>query len=244
MKMNFEDYVASLESKASHSEILGALTDYFGSHGYQRIIWLYLPPESLFDFSRVELVYSGYDDFPDVVSVMKQGINSRKNVDRDELRSHEALKPHTRGDEPYVGVFADISKGILKALETYNLSPGIRISAYGSKQRDSIFDVAKDINPETPQINLSHRQIELTCQAAHQRLCEIRALERLTEYKLTPRELGVLRGVIRGLSDSEIARVMDISPYTVGSYNRSIYLKLKVKDRTNAAVKALDLGLT
>lgn len=60
---------------------------------------------------------------------------------------------------------------------------------------------------------------------------------------LSDRELDVLRLLARGYSNSDIARQLYLSEGTVRNYVSSILAKLKVPDRTRAAVLALRYGL-
>ena len=60
---------------------------------------------------------------------------------------------------------------------------------------------------------------------------------------LTDRELEVLPLLARGLTNQEIARRLVISPGTVKHHVRHIVSKLGVSDRTQAAVRAVELGL-
>ncbi|GAB4515375.1 MAG: response regulator transcription factor [Anaerolineae bacterium] len=53
---------------------------------------------------------------------------------------------------------------------------------------------------------------------------------------LSPRELDVLALIARGLTNSEIARKLDISVNTVGYHLKNIFLKIKVNNRTEATV--------
>ena len=61
---------------------------------------------------------------------------------------------------------------------------------------------------------------------------------------LTPRELEVLELVTLGLTNREIAGTLSCSPGTVKVHVEHIIAKLEVSDRTQAAVRAVELGLT
>ena len=60
---------------------------------------------------------------------------------------------------------------------------------------------------------------------------------------LTERELDVLRLLVQGYSNPEIAQRLHLARGTVRNYVSAILGKLNVSDRTQAAVKALRLGL-
>jgi len=60
---------------------------------------------------------------------------------------------------------------------------------------------------------------------------------------LTPREHEVLRLVAQGQTNYEIARVLTLSVSTVKTHIEHIIAKLGVSDRTQAAVRAAELGL-
>jgi DNA-binding NarL/FixJ family response regulator len=60
---------------------------------------------------------------------------------------------------------------------------------------------------------------------------------------LTPRELTVLKLLMTGLSNKEIARNLSISVDTVKEYVSASYRKLDVMDRVSALRKAQELGI-
>jgi DNA-binding NarL/FixJ family response regulator len=60
---------------------------------------------------------------------------------------------------------------------------------------------------------------------------------------LSPRERDVLRLLARGMSNSDIAATLFLTEGTVRNYVSSIFSKLDVSDRTQAAVIALRHGL-
>lgn len=61
---------------------------------------------------------------------------------------------------------------------------------------------------------------------------------------LTPREKDVLEHLARGESNKEIARALDLQIVTIKLHVRGICKKLDVANRTQAALKAQEMGLT
>lgn len=61
--------------------------------------------------------------------------------------------------------------------------------------------------------------------------------------QLTPREKDVLTHLARGESNKEIARALDLQVVTVKLHVRGVCQKLGAKNRTQAALKARELGL-
>jgi DNA-binding NarL/FixJ family response regulator len=61
--------------------------------------------------------------------------------------------------------------------------------------------------------------------------------------RLTPRETDVLRAVAAGGSNAEIARSLYLSEGTVKTHVASVLAKLALRDRTQAAIAAYELGL-
>lgn len=60
---------------------------------------------------------------------------------------------------------------------------------------------------------------------------------------LTPREVEILRLLAGGYSNKEIAAAIHLSTGTVKNHVSAILLKLGVRDRTRAVLRALELGL-
>jgi DNA-binding CsgD family transcriptional regulator len=65
----------------------------------------------------------------------------------------------------------------------------------------------------------------------------------LLTARLTKREIQVLRLIVQGMTNVEIARTLAFSPSTIRNDTTSIYAKLGVKGRPEAAAIAVDLGL-
>jgi len=60
---------------------------------------------------------------------------------------------------------------------------------------------------------------------------------------LSSRELEVLQLITKGFTADEIASLIEVSPYTVQTYVRRIYSKLKVKSKAEAIYEARHHGL-
>ena len=70
-----------------------------------------------------------------------------------------------------------------------------------------------------------------------------RLAERIPVSELTKRELDVLRLIVKGKSNKEIANVLGITEGTVKYYVNIILSKMGVSDRTEAATSALKRGI-
>jgi DNA-binding NarL/FixJ family response regulator len=60
---------------------------------------------------------------------------------------------------------------------------------------------------------------------------------------LSEREREVLELVVKGFRFPEIAKLLGLSPHTVGTFVRRIYRKLEVRSRGEAVFEALQLGI-
>ena len=68
-------------------------------------------------------------------------------------------------------------------------------------------------------------------------------IEHVGSEELTPAEANILRMIVGGMSNKEIAFALDISENTVKTHTRNIFDKLGVSDRTSAATLAIKRGL-
>jgi len=60
---------------------------------------------------------------------------------------------------------------------------------------------------------------------------------------LTPREMDVLHLLIKGRSNKEIGSALDVTEDTVKAHFRTLFAKLNVRDRTEAAISAIQHGI-
>ncbi|MGH9947834.1 MAG: LuxR C-terminal-related transcriptional regulator [Pyrinomonadaceae bacterium] len=67
--------------------------------------------------------------------------------------------------------------------------------------------------------------------------------ENLGREELTPTEANVLRMIVGGMSNKEIAFTLEVSENTIKSHIQNIFGKIGVSDRTSAATTAIKRGL-
>ncbi|MDI1335978.1 MAG: response regulator transcription factor [Lacunisphaera sp.] len=97
--------------------------------------------------------------------------------------------------------------------------------------------------------DMSTEEIAGTIRGVHQGSTEIpqRIAERLAErarrQSLSRREQEVLHLLVRGRSNKEIGAQLFISEETVKSHLKTLFAKLKVRDRTDAAISAVRHGI-
>ncbi len=72
--------------------------------------------------------------------------------------------------------------------------------------------------------------------------CQICTVENDTQNALSPREKEIVRLVMKGLSTRGISQLLEISPWTVATHMRRIFLKLGVKSRAEMVAQVLQGG--
>lgn len=97
--------------------------------------------------------------------------------------------------------------------------------------------------------DMSTEEIAGTIRAVQRGSTEVppRIAERLAaraqRQSLSPREQEVLHLLVRGRSNKEIGAQLFISEETVKSHLKTLFAKLKVRDRTDAAISAVRQGI-
>lgn len=65
----------------------------------------------------------------------------------------------------------------------------------------------------------------------------------LPSHDLTPREVDVLTLVAKGLSRKQIAELLELRIHTVSGYIKTVYSKLNINSKSEAALEAARIGL-
>lgn len=130
------------------------------------------------------------------------------------------------------GLTAGAEGYLLKAIHPKDLAAGIRLVYKGGTLIPQ--DIAKLL---VSQINHAHTK---PIETSHP--VKLTKREKIN-YHLTERELQVLQGLANGFTNKEISDQLYLSEGTVKNYISSIYSKLEVRDRIQAARKAIEEGV-
>jgi DNA-binding CsgD family transcriptional regulator len=84
--------------------------------------------------------------------------------------------------------------------------------------------------------------LSVALQLCYSRYRQLLPMEPSNEIALSDREREIMLWVMRGKSNAVIADILGISTSTVDTYMRRIFKKLKVADRTSAAMRAIAVG--
>ncbi len=116
------------------------------------------------------------------------------------------------------------------------------IPVHGPGSRNGCFSLAYE---ETDKLKVEQKMriLQWACQNAHQLFCKLHLMNSRTMPSLTDRETEILSWVARGKSNSVIAQILGISPHTVNTYMRRLFLKLGTSDRTSVSLIGISNGL-
>ena len=115
------------------------------------------------------------------------------------------------------------------------------IPAFAALNKIAIFVI--DISGDISAGRLDIASALLKAQSYHLEICRIQNEFNADQARLTPREKDTLLCVVKGQSNSEIAKTLGLSLHTVTGYLRNIFLKMNATDRTSAAILAIHKGL-
>ena len=219
-----------------------------------------------------DLVRDGYQRMlarEEGLEVVGEAANGREAVERcRELRPDLVLMdvrmPKMDGLEATRRIKAEFPTTGVLVVTTYDnpdyLLEAIEAGAAGYVLKDAprqqlVNAVRRTLNGESPlNQELAAQLISRFARGAHQQRGELappppdmpRPPERLprgSSEGLTPREIEILGLLAQGKSNPQIARELVISRATVKTHVEHIISKLGVSDRTQAAVRGIDLGL-
>lgn len=172
---------------------------------------------------------------PDVVlmDLGLPGVNgidaTRKIKDMDDNMKVVILTSHNNEEEVWASLGAGANAYCLKDIEPDRLIHVV----------ESVFDGAAWLDPA-----IAHIVLKTISSQPQKKSSHIQHTDSPTDKPLlTERELEVLKLLVDGNSNAEIAKKLVVSIHTAKAHVCSILQKLSVDDRTQAAIKALKDGI-
>ncbi|KEO90489.1 hypothetical protein EH31_10400 [Erythrobacter longus] len=118
---------------------------------------------------------------------------------------------------------------------------GIHVPAYGPNGREGYISIGfGKYRPDFD--NKAMITIQLCCQVAHQRYCQLLYKPLPQNVRLSPREREILSWVAEGKSNGVIAEILHITESSVITYLERAFRKLDVGNRVTATLRASTLG--
>lgn len=199
---------------------------------------------SLSSFKNIEIL-KDYDNASDFVSALKKNLPDIVLMDLNlkGMNGIEAIKAvkeinpdikiiilteHNSKDFFLAGMYSGANAFVLKETETKTLYKVIEAVNFGAYWFDSkTLNYYKNIFPEPNSLDLNNLYDEI---------CNC-------DFELTKREKEVLRLIVKGKTNIEIAKEMFISKDTVKAHVANILNKIHVTDRVQAAVMAVKFNI-
>lgn len=220
-------------------DVHDALMSRLAAFQIKRFQCLFLPPSSLYDEREVSFTAFGYEKYPHLFRAYRKAISKQCNIWRLRGLLKNMVTPVFGADSIFKAVMKDEDLPDMVSDKAV-LRDGLLIPLYGPNGFVGMFGCsAKREDLTDKQI----RELQLLCICVFQRYCELEIQRAPKTHSLTDREMQILRHMMQGKTNSEVADDIGISKHTVDGYIGRLFLKLQVNDRVSAAMKARDLGL-
>lgn len=236
--MQLQSTLDEISHSLSHEDLWLKLISYMRFCEIQAFVYHHLPPPGAFDY---------YEN----IIVKKQIQKSDDDqVEFVALLFDTVLRKGARAmqDDIYWSYDAETAKNLIADNEnscTLKITENIKgqtIPVHGPNGRNGCFSlVYNEADPRKSEQNI--RLLKWVCQNVHQFFCKLYLLNSDTLPRLTARETEILSWVARGKSNNVIAQILGISPHTVNTYMRRLFLKLGTSDRTSVSLIGISNGL-
>ena len=177
----------------------------------------------------------------DDMTVVGEAANGKQGVElfratRPDVTLMDLRMPEMNGVDAIIAIRKEFPDARIMVLSTYDGDEDI----YRAFQAGARAYLLKDMH---------HDELVRAIRAVHQGqrfvppAIATRLAERMPRSDLTARELEVLRLIVKGMSNKEIASALQITEGTVKIHVNNLLSKLGVSDRTKAATTALQRGI-
>jgi len=237
-ELQLEPILDAMSESSSREDLWNKLFTYMHFCEISALVYHHLPPPGTLDYKENLVVKKQFKSTEDNQVEFVNYIFDLK------LRKGARVMD----DVKYWSYSANAAKDILvenEAETIFDLSEHINavtFPVHGPGGRNGCFSLVYD-EADSVKIEQKVRILQWACQNAHQLFCKLYLLNSKTIPKLTERETEILSWVARGKSNSVIAQILGISPHTVNTYMRRLFLKLGTSDRTSVSLIGISNGL-
>lgn len=233
-----EALLDSFETIFAADEIWDSLFDFTKSLGVEALAYYHLPPPGAMDFDEKTFIARGFT--PESVTDYRRRHAFFSSPF--ENRTLSLNQPIFWSSIQKECGFSEEQWSFLKSFYFKDHLNGLAIPVHGPNNRNGCV-VLRFKEAHRRYTKSEVRNLQWTCQYAHQKFCKIQTRKRKKPTSLTTREQEILTWVARGKSNSVIADIVGISQHTVNGYLRRIYLKTGTSDRTTASLRGIGEGL-
>lgn len=223
-----------IQQCADHEAIRKTLGRFFGAHGFGASAYAFASHSSAI----------GHDWIADGFPVRAVATYRRERMDLIDPIPHLVVEQ----GEPAIwsDVYNEVSLSrqqsrMMRRLNKSGVTDGITFPTYGRQTAVALVSAAQPID-ETVIGRCDLPFLQAVVQHAHLRFDQInmRNAERAT---LSPREREVLFWIAHNKSNNDIATILEISPATVATHVKRIFIKLRASSRIEALLQGIESGV-
>jgi DNA-binding NarL/FixJ family response regulator len=175
------------------------------------------------------------------MSVVAEAANGREAIElyrarRPDIVLMDLRMPVLGGVEATIAIREEFPSARIIVLTTYDADENIFRAFQAGAKAYLLKDIPRDEFLDN--IRAVHQGRHCIPPAVAARLAQ-----RMPYPELSSREMEVLKRIVEGMSNKEIAAALEITESTIKNHVNSILSKLNVRDRTQAATTALRRGL-
>ena len=237
-ELQLQSTLEAMSESDSYEDLWNKLFSYMAFCDIDTLVYHHLPPPGAPGYNDKHVVKKQFKSTKDDQTEFVDYIFDLK------LRKGARVMDHVK----HWSYSAAAAKDIIAENEgspAFNVSQEIKavtFPVHGPGGRNGCFSLVYDEANEV-KFEQKIRILQWACQNAHLRFCKLYLLNSNDIPKLTDRETEILSWVAKGKSNSVIAQILGISPHTVNTYMRRIFLKLGTSDRTSVSLIGISNGL-
>ncbi|MCI5044036.1 MAG: LuxR family transcriptional regulator [Aquisalinus sp.] len=235
---NVDAYARNVRDANSFGELRKACITYLPTFGAEMFSYHHLPPPGAIDHNEALTVIAYGFPIDWVNRYTKEKLYLNDPITR---LASDVSEPFWWSHAAKTGPISTLEKKYLDTLAAEHLGDGLAIPVFGPHGRNGYCGVGFGHHP--PELSYEDiKKFQWVCQLGHTRYCDLLKKQLPEAEHLTARETEILEWVAKGKSNTVIAEIIGISPHTVDTYMRRIYLKFGVADRVTAALRGLAVG--